>query len=173
MYKEGDVILKAFARENLEQTFSWIQNKEFRRVFGVRGEPDWETHVNYFNKILNDSTQKVFAIYCAHRQTDRQNRHAGNCGFKYIFQNTAELWIYIGNEQERHLGIGTQACKQLIERGFNEFGFEKIFLHVSKDNIPAQGLYKKLGFIETQENDFDREIWGEKICQLIKMVKRR
>lgn len=103
-------------------------------------------------------------------QTDR---HAGNCGFKYIFQNTAELWIYIGNEQERHLGIGTQACKQLIERGFNELGFEKIFLHVSKDNIPAQGLYKKLGFIETQENDFDREIWGEKICQLIKMVKRR
>ena len=89
MYKEGDVILKAFARENLEQTFSWIQNKEFRRVFGVRGEPDWETHVNYFNKILNDSTQKVFAIYCAHRQTDTPeiadlnifSKIQRNCGF--------------------------------------------------------------------------------------------
>lgn len=42
-------------------------------------------------------------------------------------------------------------------------GFKKVYLQVLKENLPAQNLYKKLGFVEyTPEKPDERSIYMEK-----------
>ena len=71
MVEKISVNLRKFIEENIATTFIWIQNPEFRKLFSLRGEPNWDTHVNYFKAKILDSTQKVFAIYAKLTKTSR------------------------------------------------------------------------------------------------------
>lgn len=157
-----DLSLKDFNKDNIKLTFDWIQDPEFRRLFLMSGEPAWTNHVKYFETILNDSTQKVFAIYY-------DNNHIGNCGFKNIKGAEAELWIYIGDKAYKSKGLGKEACKKLVEKGRNEFKFNKIYLHVAGFNTVARNMYNNLDFVEVELDETSKKIWGEKGIEIIKM----
>ena len=161
------IILKPFSEDNIERTYDFIQDKNFRYLFMMNGEPVWDNHLNYFHKILNDPNQKVFAIYL-------NNTHIGNCGFKYIKPNEeAELWVYIGSIEHKGKGYGYLACKELINFGLKELNLKFIVLHVAKYNDIAQNLYKKLGFKFVDLDNNTKEIWGEKSESLLKMKINR
>ncbi len=162
MVKENAISLSNFELYDAQKTFLWLHDNVLRELFAMQDKPDWETHLNYFKKTLNDSTQSVYKI-------NYNDKHIGNCGFKYITKLTGELWIYIGEQNHRGKGLGLLACKKLVEIGFSKFNFERIFLHVLKKNIPAIKMYKKLNFQETFESEFDKLIWKERIKDNIKM----
>jgi RimJ/RimL family protein N-acetyltransferase len=53
-------------------------------------------------------------------------------------------------------GFGTEATKLLIDFAFKKIKIKEIKLSVYKNNEPAVGLYKKLGFLifgETKDED--------------------
>ena len=156
------IYIKSFEINNIKDTFDWVKNEEFQRLFMMREKPTWENHVKYFNSILNDKSQKVFAIYY-------QNKHVGNCGLKNISQHSAELWIYIGDISFKNKGIGTQATKLLIDKGFNCFNLHSIYLHVANFNIYAQKMYKNIGFQEVPLDNETIKIWGNRSNTLRKM----
>lgn len=157
-----NIELKKFTNDNIELTFDWIQDAELRRLFLMNGEPIWENHVKYFNSILNDYTQNVFAIFV-------DNNHIGNCGFKNIKESEAELWIYIGENAYKSKGLGKIACLKLIKEGIEKFNFDRIYLHLADFNVIAKNMYKSLGFIEIDLDDESKKIWGEKGIDIIKM----
>lgn len=154
--------LEKFKEENIKLTFDWIQDKEFRHLFLMNGEPDWENHVKYFETILKDKKQKVFAIFY-------DDSHIGNCGLKNLEEKQAELWIYIGDNSYKSKGLGKKACEKLMEFGFKNLKLEKIYLHLANFNIIAQNLYKKLGFAEIELNEESKKIWGNKGIDVVKM----
>lgn len=157
-----EIRLENFEKKNIELTFDWIQDKEFRHLFLMNGDPVWENHVRYFETILEDITQKVFAIYA-------DDNHIGNCGFKNITGTEAELWIYIGDKAYKSKGFGKTACQKLIEKGKNEFKFNKIYLHVAGFNTVARNMYNNLDFVEIELDEASKKIWGEKNIEIIKM----
>lgn len=162
MVKENSISLDNFTLHDAEKTFLWLQDNSLRELFAMQDKPNWERHLNYFKKTLNDPTQSVYKI-------NYNKEHIGNCGFKYITALSGELWIYIGEQKHRGKGLGFLACKELVEIGFSKFNFERIFLHVLKKNLPAIKMYKKLKFEETFENEFDKSIWKERINDNFKM----
>ncbi len=133
-----------FNETYIEKTFKWIHNPRLRHDFLMRGEtPTFETHFAYFQKIINDPGQEVFAILC-------DDAHIGNCGLKNLERGEkCELWIYIGEENFKKKGVGFKATKQLMAHARNESHVKILYLHVARFNIPAIRLYKKLGFKET------------------------
>ena len=74
----------------------------------------------------------------------------GNCGFANIsYQNRiGTVGIFIGDENNRSNGYGTEALKLLLDYGFNYLNLNNIMLTVKSFNERAINCYKKVGFKE-------------------------
>ena len=163
MDKNCNIQLKEIHDIEVKNTFSWLLDPVFRKLFLMKDEPVWDKHVAYFEKVKNDSTQRIYAIYA-------NDVHIGNCGFKYIKGNTGELWIYIGDGNYRGKHLAKPACRLLISKGKEELGIDTIYLHVAKNNHVAIGLYETLDFKQCEMNDEDVEIWGDRVDGIYKYV---
>lgn len=78
------------------------------------------------------------------------NKLIGNCGIhNYNSVNrTATLGIFIGEEEYRSKGYGTEVIKLLIDYGFNILNLNNIDLKVFSFNERAIACYKKCGLKE-------------------------
>ena len=81
MVKENSISLDNFTLQDAEKTFLWLQDNSLRELFAMQDKPNWERHLNYFKKTLNDPTQSVYKI-------NYNKEHIGNCGFKYITKHS-------------------------------------------------------------------------------------
>ena len=74
----------------------------------------------------------------------------GNCSlFDIDFINQiGTVGIFIGEEENRNKGYGTEALKLLIDYGFNHLNLNNIMLTVYSFNENAINCYKKVGFKE-------------------------
>lgn len=147
MHKHLNLMLVPFEWKHVSATYAWVQNPQLQNDFLLRKEITWEGHIQYFEQVLADTTQKIYAIIF-------EEYHIGNCGFKYIdyANNRGELWIYLGNYSHHGRGIGNDATQQLLEKGFAELSFDMIYLHVAEFSQKALTIYKKLGFTTTPCN---------------------
>ena len=157
-----DIILKPITKDHMTKTYEWISDPGFRKAFMVRGENSWERHVDYFDYLLRDDTQKGYAIFLG-------ELHVGNCGFKYInnTEKSAELWIYIGSVDVRGVGLGRHALGMLLKNGTNSFGLTSVYVHVAESNESAKSLYKSHGFFE---HGTCSEEWEGRDNNMLKML---
>ena len=132
-----------------------------------RGEVTWEGHLAYFERVLADPCQRVYAILDG-------GVHVGNCGFKNLAPKTreGELWIYLGDSATRGKGIGLQATHLLVEEGFGRLGLDMIYLHVADFNAAARSIYGKLGFSEVPLQG-NADSWAGRDCEVIRMELRK
>ena len=74
----------------------------------------------------------------------------GNCSITNInlVDGTATLGIFIGEEEYRNKGYGSQALKLLLKYGFDMLRLHNIKLDVFDFNEQAIACYKKVGFKE-------------------------
>lgn len=79
----------------------------------------------------NESGDPIGSVYI--RDIDRKNQKG-------------EFGIFIGEEQKKGLGFGTEAARLIIRYAFEELGLNKVFLRVQADNGGAIKAYKKAGF---------------------------
>lgn len=158
-----EITLREFTYKEIELTFEWVQNKELQRLFTMREEPTWEKHKEYCQKLLADSTQSVYAIY-------NDDYHIGNCGLKNIDKQEAELWLYIGDINQRGKGIGSCVCRKLLSESVKK-GLSRIYLHVLFSNDQAIRVYEKLGFVKVEMDADDEEQWKSRGLNILKMEK--
>lgn len=72
----------------------------------------------------------------------------GNCSIfdiNYLHQ-TATLGIFIGEDNERNKGYGSEAIRLLLDFGFNYLNLNNIMLKVFSFNEKAISCYEKIGF---------------------------
>lgn len=74
----------------------------------------------------------------------------GNIGLMDINQTKrcATVGIFIGEEENRGKGYGTDAIRLLLDYGFNYLNYNNIMLNVFSFNERAIASYKKVGFKE-------------------------
>jgi RimJ/RimL family protein N-acetyltransferase len=61
---------------------------------------------------------------------------------------TAFIGIFIGDEEHRNKGNGTEAIRLILEYGFKTMNLNNIMLSVHEDNYAGIFCYKKVGFRE-------------------------
>lgn len=161
------VTLEPFCLRHIDRTFEWVSDADFRRNFLMRDKPSREGHRAYFDKVLADTSQCVYAIMAG-------GLHVGNCGFKHISstRKDADLWIYIGDPAQRRKGIGKRATELLMKEGFENLGLELIYLHVANFNTAAYVLYKSLGFEEAPLPE-NAPGWSGRGCTVIRMERTK
>lgn len=74
----------------------------------------------------------------------------GNCGYNSIdhIKQCAEVGLFIGDEENRNKGYGTEALMLLVSFGFDYLNLNNIMLKVFSFNERAISCYKKAGFTE-------------------------
>lgn len=74
----------------------------------------------------------------------------GNGGFSNInhINKTTEVGLFIGEEDMRNKGLGTEALSLLVKYGFEYLNLNNIMLRVYSFNERAIKCYKKTGFKE-------------------------
>ena len=96
-------------------------------------------HQDWLLKIHEDPTIKMFGIRI-------QREYVGVCGFTSIDHRnrSAEFSLYVGTEYQRK-GFGKSALNFLVDHGFNEFNFHRIWGEVLDGN-PAMAMFRELKF---------------------------
>jgi len=98
-------------------------------------------HKEWLEDIHHDDTINMFGI------ENKGRAVIGVCGFTSIdtHNRNAEFSLYIRPEDQGE-GYGKEALTALLDTGFKQYGFVKIWGEVFEGN-PAKDMFKKLGFV--------------------------
>ena len=146
--------------------------KYFKKIVGERlylspiNSEDLETYVKWMNDIevakyikqntnlisleaekeyLEKASQEKYNFAIVLNDNDEL---IGNISLSKLdsINKTAELGIFIGEENNKSKGFGTEAIKLLLDYGFNQLNLNNIMLKLIGFNERALKCYKKTGF---------------------------
>lgn len=145
MLKGQLVGLRAIERKDLPQLLAWRNRPEFRRYFREYRELNTEQQITWYeNKVLNDSSTRMFAI-----ETLSNSELLGACGLCYIdwINRSADFSIYLG---ARNLYIddtyAPDAARLLIRYGFDELALHRLWSEIYDFDTAKAQMFEKLGF---------------------------
>lgn len=85
--------------------------------------------------------------------------------------NRAGIGILVGNDDNRGLGLGTEALGLLIQYAFRQLNLHQLFANIDINNEPSLSLFTKFGFekigVKKQWNLVDGNYQDEALFQLI------
>ena len=130
------------SNEFYELYLKWISNEDVKRRLGEEGTKYTWKEV----KEMHDEWRKDFKnmTFCILNKETKEPIGDINLFDSEEFNGLPEISIMIGKHSGK--GFGTEASQLLLNFAFKELKLKEVNLSVYKDNLPAVGLYKKLGF---------------------------
>ena len=147
-----EVQLRSISRGDVDRIGHWLESEEISyKWFGQYACGD-AIHRGYDPKFMIEapdsqwdaefirSDRYIYSIYA------NNHDHIGECQILQDGEGGAEISILVGRKDLWHLGYGTSTLISLMEKSFEEFQLQRMWVNVPSDNIPALGLFAKLGF---------------------------
>jgi len=138
------VYLSPRSLDDAEKYTEWLNNYEivkyieqYTKIINVESEREY----------LNSTKTNSYNFAIVDNNTDELIGCIGLMDIDYI-NSTAELGIFIGDEDHLSKGYGSEAITLLLNYGFNFLNLNNIMLKVFDFNKRAQKAYKKCGFKE-------------------------
>jgi len=173
MIKGKLVGLRAVEREDLNLLKDWRNIESFRKNFREVRELNLANQEEWFNKCcINNPNDFMFII----ERLDNKIP-IGACGLLYInwIIRSGDFSFYIG-EGEKYIddeGYAKDACKLLINYGFNNLNLNKIWMELYEfDKAKLSFFQKQFGFSKDgklRKNCFENgKYWDSYILSLLK-----
>jgi RimJ/RimL family protein N-acetyltransferase len=125
----------------------WVNDPEITGNFAAfSGKPfTREDELVYLEKLLASSTDRVFSV---ERASD--GVYLGQVGIHQIHwpSKVGRLACIIAARAEMGKGYGTAAIGGVLDWAFHEAKLHKVWLMCFRTNVRAQGIYKRIGFVE-------------------------
>jgi RimJ/RimL family protein N-acetyltransferase len=140
----GDTVaLTPLRPEDSPLLFEWINDRELVTLSAPFEPVSLQAHERWFESIRLRDDVRIFGI-----RLHDGDRLVGSCQLHSIHpvHRSAELTIRIGAADARGRGVGAEAVRLLLRYGFEELALHRIYLHVFDSNMPAQRLYRRVGF---------------------------
>ena len=141
---EGEkVYLSPMNLEDIEKYVKWMN--DFSTTDGLGSSSKVTTFESEKAWLINnmDKKEQQFAIVL--KETDKLIGNCGFCDINHLHQK-GEVGLFIGEEENRSKGYGTEALSLLVEYGFNYLNLKNIMLKVFSFNKRAIKSYEKVGF---------------------------
>lgn len=140
------IFLSPMNISDLEMYYKWFNSSD---VTDGLGDTYFQNTLESEREWLEDNLKKQTYNFAIVRLEDE--KLLGGAGFAEINQihRRATVGIYIGEEENRGKGYGTEALRLMLEFGFGVLNFNNIKLDVFDFNIRAAGSYIKAGFTKT------------------------
>ena len=143
---EGDkVYLSPMCIEDAEKYTKWMN--DFKVTDGINNSRNMITLESEKKWIEENSKAGNYNFAIVKKDNDEL---IGNCSFHDLDQvwGNATVGIFIGEEENRNKGYGSETLKLLIGYGFDYLNLNNIMLNVYSFNENAISCYKKVGFKE-------------------------
>ncbi len=159
-----NVTIRKFERMDIPKKVEWINNPENNRF------------LHYDIPLEISKTEKWFDSNAG--RTDRFDAvievdgiPCGTIGLLSIDRKNskAEYYIAMGEVHLKEKGVSTQASKLILDYAFLELGLNRVYLFTETENVAAQRLFEKVGFVKEgcMKNDIashgrfvDRFVYG-------------
>lgn len=142
---ENTIYLRPMTEEDTDLIVMWRNKPSVRNYFIYQADFTREGHLYWLHEVV----QKGYA--CQMMICEKENdRPLGSVYIRDIDQehHKGEYGIFIGEEDARGRGIGTQAAKLMIQYGFDVLGLHRIYLRALAGNAQAIRSYEKAGFVQ-------------------------
>jgi RimJ/RimL family protein N-acetyltransferase len=136
--------LEPLRDEDSDALYAWINDRELVSLSAVFRPVPRAEHDAWFAEVRC----REDVLICAIREDDAL---VGTCQL-IVAGDEAELRIRIGAAHARGRGLGTEAVRRLVARGFGELGLRRIWLQVFRGNTRAIRTYEKVGFVVCGED---------------------
>lgn len=128
-----------------EKTVDWLNSEHLQVSFGFRRKITVESHRAW---IESAKDTLIWSI-------NDKGLHVGNVLLTVTQRHrSAYFQMYIGARSARGKGVGDAAMKETLVKAFKDLNLHRVWLHTFIDNVPAESLYRKHGFVfEGMERD--------------------
>lgn len=142
------IYLRKMTVEDTDQVIAWRNAPHVMEQFIYRTPLTRETHLEWIRTKVDTGKVQQFII-CIRNN----NRGIGSFYLRDINrkEGTAELGIFIGEQDALGKGYGTEAVKLGVLYGFQSLNLKRIMLRVFSDNEKALRDYEKNGFVRMQD----------------------
>ncbi len=142
---EGDnIYLSPKNAEDFIQYTKWMNDFKTTDYIGRSNQViTIDAEKNYLNDRINEEAS--FGII--EKQNNKLIGSIDLCEINHL-KRKATLGIFIGDNEYRGKGYGTEAIRLILDYGFNYLNLNNIKLDVMEFNERAQKCYKKCGFKE-------------------------
>ena len=147
MRLEGNrIYLRSVTMDDSFKIIQWRNSDSVRRFFIIQQDFTMESQTRWMEQVIKTGKAVQFLIGLK----ELKGIEIGSVYLKDIdLQNKkAEYGIFIGEEEYRGSGFGTEAAKLITEYGFRELGLHKVYLQVFAENERARISYRNAGFNE-------------------------
>ncbi len=137
------VTIREFSREDIPKKVEWINNPENNQFLHYDIPIEVEKTEKWYDSVRG-RTDRYDAVI------EADGVPCGTIGLLSIDQKNkkAEYYIAMGETSLKGKGISTKASKLILEYGFNELKLNRIYLFTEVENVPAQKLFEKVGFVK-------------------------
>ena len=150
------IYLRKMMIEDTDQVIAWRNAPHVMEQFIYRTPLTRETHLEWIRTKVDTGKVQQFIICVKENDRGIGSFYLRDIDLK---MRTAELGIFIGEQDVLGKGYGTEAVRLGVSYGFETLHLERIILRVYQDNIKAIRNYEKNGFAlikdrtETVERD--------------------
>lgn len=137
------VTVRPFQKSDIRKKVEWINNPENNQFLHY----DIPLKISRTEKWFDDNQERTDRFDAI---IEADGVPCGTIGLLRIdYKNfKAEYYIAMGETKLKGKGISTQASRQILRYAFQKIGLNKVYLYTEVDNIPAQRLFEKVGFVK-------------------------
>ncbi|OPY84096.1 MAG: Spermidine N(1)-acetyltransferase [Smithella sp. PtaU1.Bin162] len=147
MLSNENLFLRPSSTADAPLRYQWFNDPEFTKLY--LGRPATTSYRQIEEEIgLSTSSPLSTGLFELSIRTAGDNFYIGNTFFRKIdWQNrSAEYGIFLGPQELWGRKTGTEVTRMMLQYGFDEFGFHRIWLTVFSYNFRAIKCFEKCGF---------------------------
>ncbi len=139
VFLEGDKIdLRTMEVEDAEAFTEIVNHPEVRKFLAIRKPMNKQDEEEFIENLSDDNIH--LSIYA-------EDELIGNIVLKEKEKDVGEIGLMIHPDAHGN-GYGTEASKLLINHGFKQLRYNKIYARVLSNNEKSKSVWEKLGFQE-------------------------
>lgn len=143
MWQDVKVTIRQFERTDIPKKVEWINN------------PENNQFLHYDIPICVEKTEKWFDTHFGEETRydaviEVDGTPAGTIGLLSIDRRNskAEYYIAMGETTYKGKGVAKEASRLILQYAFEVLNLNKVYLFTESENIAAQGLFERIGFVK-------------------------
>lgn len=143
MWQEVEVSIRKFERTDIPKKVEWVNNPENNQFLHYDIPICVEKTERWFDSHLGEDTRYDAVI-------EADGVPVGTIGLLSIDKkdSKAEYYIAMGETSYKGKGVAREASRLILQYGFEVLGLNRIYLFTEVENIAAQRLFERVGFIK-------------------------
>lgn len=142
MWQEMKITIRRFEKTDIPKKVEWINNPENNKFLHYDIPICAEKTEKWFDSHKGEDSRYDAVIEC-------DGVPVGTIGLLSIDSKNskAEYYIAMGETSYKGKGVAKEASRLILKYGFEKLGLNRIYLFTEVDNLAAQKLFERVGFV--------------------------